>query len=133
MSKKSLKKPIPVSTATQEDFVDTYLSETFNADQINDCIHEFYPDYVTVLGKFRVNPYWYELAAMSLETIEDFLVEGKEYSPQELIGETEWVSHSETTQRELELCLKHFATLSECPLQDTFGGSFTWGKASACA
>lgn len=132
MSKKSLKKQTLVSTAWREMDVANPITQTFRVDQIKDYIQEFSPEFVTVLGMYRVQSGVYLNAAKSLEEISECLIEGEEYWAESLVGERRWAQFPPNTERQFELCFLHFSHMKDCPLDDTFHGSFKWGKKGAC-
>jgi hypothetical protein len=106
---------------------DEQLSNAVDSRDIGELVEMYEPDSITVLGKYRVSPSVYLETAKRLESIEDYLVEGQEYYPDELIGFGLWVQFPPVMARQFELCLMHFAAMKDYPLQDTYCGSFVWG------
>jgi hypothetical protein len=132
MSEKSLKKQTTMLTYAHVSNTTDPIAQTFRADQIEGYIQEFSPEFVTVLGIYRVQPSVYHSAAKSLEEIRDCLIEGEEYWAESLVGERRWAQFPPNTERQFELCFLHFSHMKDCPLDDTFHGSFKWGKKGAC-
>lgn len=83
------------------------------------------PGMITVLGKFEVSPMLYHLVASQLDIIDKHLIKGVEYTPLELIGDRWWCMFGEDGERELELCIKHFAAHPNATLFDLKTGTFT--------
>jgi len=67
----------------------------------------------------------YELVAHQIDAICRNLVHGTEYSPAELIGDEYWSNFGPEGEREMELCIKHFAAHPEATLLDLRNGAFT--------
>ncbi len=98
----------------------------FDADEILDTFDDpAYNHMVTVLGKFQVTPMLYHLVACHLGDIKMNLIDDCRYTADELIGDADWEQFKGPARREMELCLKHFATLPESYLMDSEKGYFT--------
>lgn len=82
------------------------------------------PGLITVLKKFRVTPMLYQLVAAQLDAIHLNLIVGIEYTPAELMGDADWFQFGHDGQREMELCIKHFAAQKNSKLKDTTRGTF---------
>ncbi len=81
-------------------------------------------DLCTVLDKFQVTPMLFHLVGVALEDIRRNLIEGEMYKPSELVGDENWGPGDGPWKREIELCIKHFATYPEFGLRATGCGNF---------
>ncbi len=71
-----------------------------------------------LLAKYRVDAGYYEMIEASVEDICQCLMQGVEYSAEELVGFELWSGLSLSGQREAHLCLKHMATQPGARLTD---------------
>ena len=83
-------------------------------------------DLCIVLKKYKVTPMLFHLAGVALESIQQNLIEDECYTPSELVGDEYWGARDRAWKREIELCVKHFATYPEFGLRDTEEGTFEY-------
>ena len=81
-------------------------------------------DLCIVLEKFRVTPMLFHLVGVTLKSIQRNLIEGELYTPSELVGDEHWGPRDYAWKREIELCIKHFATYPEFGLRANGCGDF---------
>lgn len=74
--------------------------------------------FVVLLDKFAVDAMLFEAVQCSLNDIRPCLLEGVDYTAEDLIGAELWSDWAEIAQRQAYLCLKHLATLPETDLID---------------
>lgn len=84
--------------------------------------------HTVVLGKFTVDSQLLEAVQCSLNDIRPCLLEGVDYTAEDLIGAELWSDWADITKRQAHLCLKHLATLAETDLIDM--ANETGGKTS---
>ena len=71
-----------------------------------------------VLNKFKVETDFFELVESEFSEIYPYLLEGVEYSAQDLVGEPLWNDFIFLAQRQAIYCLKHLATMPGAHLVD---------------
>jgi hypothetical protein len=71
-----------------------------------------------VLNKFKVETDFFELVESEFSEIYPYLLEGVEYSAQDLVGEPLWNDLIFLAQRQAIYCLKHLATMPGAHLVD---------------
>lgn len=71
-----------------------------------------------LLDKFKVNTGYFDLVESCASDIVPFLLEGTEYSAEDLVGAELWAGLTGFGQRQAHLCLKHMATLPGARLID---------------
>jgi hypothetical protein len=120
MTKKTKKVAVGSNAMSYEE----RFENAVHADEINALFDEQEPGLVTVLKKFRVTPMLYVLVAGQIDSITRNLIDGIEYSPADLIGDEYWSQFDKEGQREMALCVKHFAVNSRSTLTDTETGTF---------
>ncbi len=74
--------------------------------------------HTVVLDKFTVDSQLFEAVQCSLNDIRPCLLEGVDYTAEDLIGAALWSDWADIAQRQAYLCLKHLATLPETDLID---------------
>lgn len=126
-----MSKKTKIVTLTNGDM--SFLERVQNAlhsDEIEALYDELEPgqrqaaEMVIVLNKFQVTPMLYSMVAKQLETIANNLLKDIEYSPGELMGDDCWTTFGSEGRREMDLCIKHFATHPNAVLKDTHRGTF---------
>jgi hypothetical protein len=75
-------------------------------------------EYTVVLEKYAVDSMLFELVEEKFNDILPRLLEGVEYTPEELIGYEWWTELTILSQRQAHLCLKHMATMPDSRLID---------------
>lgn len=100
------------------------VSNALHEDEIHSLFKEQEPGMVTVLNIYQVTPMLYSLVAGQLDAISNNLMADIKYSPAELIGDEYWSMFGAGGQREMELCIKHFAAHPKSHLRDNLNGTF---------
>jgi hypothetical protein len=119
-----VKKTKAVAVENEEMSYEKRFENALHAFEIAALFDEKEPGLVTVLKKFRVTPMLYVLVAGQIDSITRNLIDGIEYSPADLIGDEYWSQFDEEGQREMALCVKHFAANPRSKLTDTETGTF---------
>jgi hypothetical protein len=120
-----MKKATIVATGSKTQSVKKRPEDALHACEIATLFNPGDAGLVTVLGKYAVTPMLYELVAHQLDAIERNLLHDVEYTPAELMGDEYWSDFDSAGQREMELCIKHFAAHPDAILRDTLKGNFT--------
>ena len=90
-----------------------------NAEMAADRENDMCPtEYIVVLDKYAVDSMLFELVEEKFNDILPCLLEGVEYTPEELIGYEWWTELTNLSQRQAHLCLKHMATMPGTRLTD---------------
>lgn len=77
-----------------------------------------FTEQTVLLGKFKVDSMFLESVQGNFNDILPCLIEGVEYTAEDLIGAAQWADWALAAQRFAYLCLKHIATLPGTRLTD---------------
>ena len=80
-------------------------------------------EYTVVLDKYAVDSMLFELVEEKFNDILPCLLEGVDYTPEELIGYEWWTELTNLSQRQAHFCLKHMATMPGTRLTDMANAS----------
>lgn len=81
-----------------------------------------HPDNTMILlDKFKVEADYFDIVKANFNDIHPFLLEGVDYSAEDLVGAELWTDLTGFAQRHAHLCLKHMATLPGAHLIDMSG------------
>ncbi|NMM15468.1 MAG: hypothetical protein HHJ17_18270 [Rhodoferax sp.] len=71
-----------------------------------------------LLNKFKVETAYFDLVESNFRDIQPFLLEGVDYTAEDLVGAKLWGDLTGFAQRHAHLCLKHMATFPFSRLTD---------------
>ena len=94
-------------------------TRTGNAQMVADCETDICPtEYAVVLDKFAVDTNLLYIVTANYNEILPCLLEGREYTAEELMGAEFWADMPSFAQRQAHLCLKHMARMPGTRLVD---------------